>query len=44
MEQKWRPLFAVAWRTFSGSSKAGQINAYSEALTGKALEYLASKA
>ena len=48
IEREWRPLFAVAWADFQRFVKGWspghyKINAYSEALTERALDTLASK-
>lgn len=48
IEREWRPLFAVAWADFQRFVKGWspghyKINAYTEALTGRALEFLTSK-
>lgn len=48
IEQEWRPLFAVAWADFQRFVKGWspghyKINPYTEALTERALEYLAEK-
>jgi thiamine kinase-like enzyme len=49
IESEWRPLFAVAWADFQRFVKGWspghyKINAYTEALTKRALDFLASKA
>ena len=48
IEREWRPLFALAWADFQRFLKGWspehyKINAYSEALTERGLEYLDSK-